>query len=224
MLSALQIRHGYPDWKDGSSLTRKYGIMPYLGNMIFYSLPLMLEFKVLLDWCFTKTSMDLFQWFELAEINHQMYNATNGNPGLYKRKLGERISVFEKRLCGCFCTWLMLTFLVLPFLFFSNLRFIASVNPISDANIGMTLRINQDYGEFNRVNFEFPLYSTSSPMSIYPMNQSYYEMKQYDRKPETKFFDVSQIQLVDFKYESDQMWQASPDYRYLFRDLIVKAN
>jgi hypothetical protein len=60
-------------------------------------------------------------------------------------------------------------------MFFSNLRFIASENPVSDAKIGMTIRINQNYGEFDKVNFEFPLYSTSSPMSIYGMNQSYYE-------------------------------------------------
>lgn len=59
-LSALQIRDGYPDFKDPSSLTRSYGLGPYLKNMIFYNLPLMMEFKTILDWCFTKTSLDIF--------------------------------------------------------------------------------------------------------------------------------------------------------------------
>jgi hypothetical protein len=141
-LSALQIRDGYPDFKDPSSLTRTYGIGPYLKNMIFYNLPLMMEFKTLLDWCFTKTSLDVFQWLELAEINNTLYNACNGNPGLYKRKLGTRISVFEKRFCGCICLSIMLTLLVFPFLFFSNLRYISKGNPISDATLGITIKIN----------------------------------------------------------------------------------
>lgn len=69
-LSALQIRYGYADWKEPSSLTSTYGVFPWLGNMIFYSLPFLLELKTVLDWCFTKTSMDVFQWLELAEINN----------------------------------------------------------------------------------------------------------------------------------------------------------
>lgn len=192
MLSALQVRHGYPDWKDPSSLTTTFGVLPWLKNMIFYSLPLMLEIKVVLDWCFTKTSLDLFQWLELAEINNQMFNATNGNPGLYKRKLGTRISTFEKKLCGITCTSILLFFLVGPFLFFSNLRYIASDNPVLDSAIGVSVRINSNTQPIER-NWEFPLYQTNSPISIYQMGQTYFELKKYNERPETKFFEVSQV-------------------------------
>ena len=148
--------------------------------MIFYNIPLMLEFKTILDWCFTKTSLDIFQWLELAEINNQLYNATNGNPGLYKRKLGTRVSVFEKRLCGCFCTWLMLGLLVFPFLFFSNLRYIAAENPVTDASLGVIVKIHQHMNDgLSPMHYEFPLFKTSSPLRIYGINETQFEAKQY---------------------------------------------
>jgi hypothetical protein len=60
MLSALQIRYGYPDFKEPSSLTSKDGTVPVLLYRVFYILPFMLELKTILDWCFQKTSLDLF--------------------------------------------------------------------------------------------------------------------------------------------------------------------
>ena len=142
MFSALQIRQGYPDWKEPSSLTSKVDAFHMNGNLIFYSLPFMLELKTILDWCFTKTSLDIFQWLELAEINHAMFNAKNSNPPYYARKLGTKISAGEKRFCGCFCISVMLFFLVGPFLFFSDLRYIADSNPVNDAKISLTVIFN----------------------------------------------------------------------------------
>jgi hypothetical protein len=174
MKSALQIRYGYPDWKDPSSLTSTYGLFPWLGNMIFYSLPFLLELKTVLDWCFTKTSLDVFQWLELGEINNQMFNATNGNPGLYKRKLGTRVSSFEKRLCGSICVSVMLFFLVGPFLFFSNLRYIASDNPVLDATLGVKITITDNRMDIPEV-YEYPLYYTETPLSIYQMSENFFK-------------------------------------------------
>lgn len=56
--------------------------------MIYYNLPFLVELKTTLDWCFTKTTLDIFQWLELAEINNQMFNAKMGNQSYYQKKLG----------------------------------------------------------------------------------------------------------------------------------------
>jgi hypothetical protein len=47
----------------------------------------------------------------------------------------------EKKICGCFCLGIMLFFLVGPFVFFSNMRFIAAYNPINDLKIDLALQI-----------------------------------------------------------------------------------
>ena len=52
-------------------------------NLIFYNLPFLIELKTVLDWCFTKTSLDIFQWFELAEINNAMFNAQISNKSYF---------------------------------------------------------------------------------------------------------------------------------------------
>lgn len=151
-----------------------------------------------------------------------MFNATNGNPGLYKRKLGTRVTGFEKRLCGSICVSLMLFFLVGPFLFFSNLRYIASDNPVLDASIGVTIKITDNDVSPPQM-YEFPLYETHSPLSIYQMSDYFFEKKKYNERPETKFFDVSQVQTIRMKSQSDEVWGASTQYRFLFRDLLEKA-
>lgn len=56
------------------------------------------------------------------------------------------------------------------------------------------------------------------------MGESFFEHKKYDVRPETKFFDVSQVQTVKYKTQSDTMWDASPNYRFLFRNLLANAS
>jgi hypothetical protein len=86
----------------------------------------------------------------------------------------------------------MLTLLVFPFLFFSNLRYISNTNPITDATLGITINIQQRIDQdLPPMNYEFPLYQTSSPLRITNMNESYFKHKNYDARPETKFFDVN---------------------------------
>lgn len=98
-----------------------------------------MEFKTTLDWCLTKTTLDIFQWLELAEINNQMFNAKMGNQSYYQRKLGTKVGPIEKKICGCICLGIMLFFLVGPFVFFSNMRFIAAYNPINDLKLDFAL-------------------------------------------------------------------------------------
>jgi len=226
MYSAVQIRHGYPDWKNPSSLTANDNFLSLNLNLIFYNLPFLVELKTVLDWCFTKTSLDIFQWLELSEINVAMYNAYNGNKSYYERKLGERITGFEKRLCGCICTSIMLFFLVGPFLFFSNLRFIANFNPVNDLKIDFSMHITHVNNTNTNLNqkYEFKLFSTDSPMIMYQMKKEEFDSYNYSKWPETKFFEPEQVQVIRMKNSSDKMWAASEDYKALLFNLLDQAS
>jgi len=61
-----------------------------------------------------------------------MFMAKMGNTSYYEKKLGKKITPMCKRIWGSFCLGIMLFFLVGPFVFFSNMRFIAAYNPIND--------------------------------------------------------------------------------------------
>ncbi len=60
MLSALQIRFGLPDYKRGSSLFDKKDTLHWVLYLIYFNIPFLLELKTMLDWCFTRTSLDMF--------------------------------------------------------------------------------------------------------------------------------------------------------------------
>lgn len=40
---------------------------------ILRSLPFLTELKLVMDWTFVQTSLDLFQWFKLEDINYGCY-------------------------------------------------------------------------------------------------------------------------------------------------------
>jgi hypothetical protein len=71
-----------------------------------------------------------------------MYNNRNGNRITFYKPLGEKIGLFEKCFCGCFCLNLILFFLVGPFLFFSNLSSFSDENLIYDAALEFSIKIN----------------------------------------------------------------------------------
>lgn len=85
----------------------------------------------------------------------------------------------------------MLFFLVGPFLFFSDLRYIANDNPVSDAKSWLTVIFHESLPDTPSKTYEFPLFYTNAPVSIYGMSQEDFKNNNYTYRPETKFFDYS---------------------------------
>ena len=219
MLSALQIRYGYPDYKEPSSLTSKVGLGPVLTYRVFYMLPFVFELKIILDWCFQKTALDIFQWLELAEIDSELFFFKNGNKGYFERKIGTRIVRFEKCLCGCFCLGVILFFLIGPFFMFSNLSYIADTNLVNDAKVDFQINIlNTDKLE----TYEFPIFNTDSPLSMISMKDDDFIRHGYNKLPETKFFEPEQVQYIIMKNSSDTEWTVSGGYRDSFKELLAQ--
>jgi hypothetical protein len=131
--------------------------------LIYYNLPFLLELKTTLDWCFTKTALDLMEWWQIAQFNSEMFLAKVGGKFTYAKKFGEKVDSVEKWICGCIFVGLFLFFLVGPFFIFSNLKSIAEYNLVTDATLDFTLDIkdlsvNEQY--------QFPLFTSSKPLSM----------------------------------------------------------
>lgn len=74
-----------------------------IGHQLEVNLPFVLELKVILDWSFTKTTLDLFQSLQFARYNSDMYLCYMGNKSIYEKKFGQPQSRFDKICYGCFC-------------------------------------------------------------------------------------------------------------------------
>ena len=52
---------------------------------IYYSIPLLYELKVLLDFACTASSLDIFDWLKLEDINRSLFEIDIRNKTYYKR-------------------------------------------------------------------------------------------------------------------------------------------
>ena len=103
----------------------------------------------------------------------------------FNHKLGEVVHWLEKVICGCFCVGIIMFFLIGPFLLFSNLALIASSNLVIGGTAAFNLQMtNTSSGE----TFKFPLYTTTSPLSINTMSEDEFNSLSYDTNVDTKFF------------------------------------
>lgn len=114
----------------------KGGDLLFLWTMI----PFVMEIKVLLDWTFSKTSLDIYQWFKFVNLHYEIYIYRCGNYEYTKRKTGQVIDALDKALCGGFFLCLIFALLVGPLYLFSDLG--TSLNPIINADIDFKLRIS----------------------------------------------------------------------------------
>jgi len=65
-LSALQIKYGQPELKRGSFAIQSYAKINYYIFKVYLGIPFIFELRSIVDWTFTGTSMDVFQWIKLA--------------------------------------------------------------------------------------------------------------------------------------------------------------
>lgn len=74
MIVSLQIRHGLPSFRKVSfPLMRTTSLTSYRLFKVYLVLPFLFELRTLMDWTFTKTSLDIYQWFKFEDINAQLY-------------------------------------------------------------------------------------------------------------------------------------------------------
>jgi len=156
-----------------------------------------------------------------VEVDTELFFFKNGNKGAFERKLGTRITRFEKCLCGCFCLGAILFFLVGPFLMFSNLSIIADENLVTDAQMQFNIKLHDM--ELQET-YEFPIFNTDSPVSLKTMSDIEFEKRGFHLLPETKFFEPSQVQLIKMKNSSDTEWSVSGGYRDKFKYLLGEAS
>jgi piezo-type mechanosensitive ion channel component 1/2 len=74
-VSAMQIREGVPEIKKGSFMMNSYSVVNKLAFQGFMAIPFLFELKTFVDWTFTKTALDVFQWFILTATHAELFVA-----------------------------------------------------------------------------------------------------------------------------------------------------
>jgi hypothetical protein len=166
MLSALQIRYGFPIMKKPSSVLQFHDdILALVGAQIFSALPFIVEIRCLLDFTFSKTALDIFQFWQLWQYHFEMYCAKNGNVSYTTKVLGSPTPLLDKCIFGVAISVVILFLLVGPLVFFSDIGGFVAPNAVQSADIRIALVINKtltqaDLKEFGFTSFDNNLNQT----------------------------------------------------------------
>jgi len=156
MLSALQIRYGFPIMKKPSSVLQFHDhVLALVGAQIFGALPFIVEIRCLLDFTFSKTALDIFQFWQLWQYHFEMYCAKNGNVSYTRKVLGSPTALLDKCIFGVLISVVILFLLVGPLVFFSDIGGFVAPNPVQSADIQVALVINKTLTQADMKEFGF---------------------------------------------------------------------
>uniref|UniRef100_A0A8R1EBV4 Piezo-type mechanosensitive ion channel component n=1 Tax=Caenorhabditis japonica TaxID=281687 RepID=A0A8R1EBV4_CAEJA len=74
LVSAWQIRNGYPELCIGNLLTHSYGMSNMIAFKVFMNIPFLFELRTAIDWTWTDTSMPLFDFFNMENFYAHIFN------------------------------------------------------------------------------------------------------------------------------------------------------
>lgn len=102
-----------------------YHIVNYVSFKGFMAIPFIFELKTFIDWTFTRTALDVFQWFNLTATHAELYIAHSLQGRMQSKPLGKPIPNIMKVILGFFGQVLIILLIAGPLLLFSTF------NPIS---------------------------------------------------------------------------------------------
>jgi hypothetical protein len=127
----MQIRYGFPIFKKASSVLQ-YNDSPLhliLANL-YSGIPFMVELRALLDFTFSKTALDIFQFWQLWQYNYELFCAKNGNISYTRKIVGEKSWWVDKIVFGWLIGGFIMFLLVGPMWLFSDAGGFIAPNPV----------------------------------------------------------------------------------------------
>ncbi|XP_017252550.1 piezo-type mechanosensitive ion channel homolog isoform X2 [Daucus carota subsp. sativus] len=142
-LQAIQIRYGIPHKSTlyQQFLTSKVSRVNYLGYRVYRALPFLYELRCVLDWSCTTTSLTMYDWLKLEDINASLYLVKcDAVLNRSRHKQGEKQTKMTK-FCNGICLFFILIFVIwTPILMYSSGNPTNIANPINDATVQFDIK------------------------------------------------------------------------------------
>ena len=199
----LQMRTGTPSFRKGSMpLTHSDSAPSSLLFRVYMGLPFIFELRTMMDWAFTKTALDFWQWLKFEDIYAQLYITKVLQRQYALRPKGEEMSIISKLIFG-FCGLLTLFFIILaPLIIFSTLNPILETNPVTGMSVDIGLMI--DHSRY------YQLFMASRVADVRALTSSEYVSMKLDEVIEIAPTERSLIQLIQMPTSSDSVWDITP--------------
>ena len=213
--SGLQVKYGFFDLRRKSLLKKGNSSISGAIFSVYKAIPFLYEIKSAIDWTFTSTCLDFFQWNKFESVYDSIYLTYCTMTAKNAQLIGQKVKKIMKIGMGGTLSFTLILLLVIPIMLFSSL------NPTNELNnlTGATLKIDLSMVYQNGASKNYTLFENSKPESIkdfFPDYENDWEIYNYDKSIETKNFPQKQIQKIEFFEESDRNWGlAKPHIRKL---------
>ncbi|KAK9055797.1 hypothetical protein SSX86_026882 [Deinandra increscens subsp. villosa] len=195
---AMQIRSGVPHKSTlyRQFLTSSVSRVNYLGYRLYRALPFLYELRCVLDWSCTTTSLTMYDWLKLEDINASLYLVKCDSVlNRANHKQGERQSRMTK-FCNGICLFFILIIVIwAPMLMYSSGNPTNIANPINDASIQFYIKTNGG---------RLMLYQTTL-CSITPWTD-FNSSANLDPLGYLESYNVNDIQLICCQADATDLW------------------
>ncbi|GLG96580.1 Piezo-type mechanosensitive ion channel component [Gryllus bimaculatus] len=200
LLSAYQIRSGYPTRILGNFVCKRYNIINMVLFKGFMFVPFLFELRALMDWVWTDTSMTLWDWLKMEDIFAHIFGlkCERRMEQEYPQPRGQKKAALVKYIMGGSFLFLIIGIIWFPLVIFALGNTVGMPNLPHD--MSMTLSISS-YP---------PLYSVSvqSP-SITKGAQTFFSN-----------YDYEDVAVAKFSHNASNIWTISPPDRLRLIDEI----
>ncbi|XP_022992489.1 piezo-type mechanosensitive ion channel homolog [Cucurbita maxima] len=142
-LQAIQIRYGLPHKSTlyRQFLTSEVSRINYLGYRLYRALPFLYELRCVLDWSCTTTSLTMYDWLKLEDINASLYLVKcDAVLNRSQHKQGDKQTVMTKCCNGICLFFILICVIWAPMLMYSSGNPTNVANPIKDASCQVDIK------------------------------------------------------------------------------------
>ena len=219
-ISAMQIRYGLPELRKGNFAMGDYTPINKGVFQGYLAAPFILELKILSDWTFTKTALDLFQWIKFETIYGDLFIAKCTNKGYINHPLGEKIPWYMKLILGFGGLLVLILIIAGPLLLFSSFNPLAQANPVIGARLRFQIATNltiEDGGATNK----YELFRSDRFLSIGDIPNPTFNT--FNGIRQITSLDRDLFQQVMFENVSDSTWTLSPPIQTRLHESLVDS-
>ncbi|XP_057474427.1 piezo-type mechanosensitive ion channel homolog [Actinidia eriantha] len=142
-LQAKQIRYGVPHKSTlyRQFLTSEVSRVNYIGYRLYRALPFLYELRCVLDWSCTTTSLTMYDWLKLEDINASLYLVKcDAILNRARHKQGEKQSKMTKFCSGICLFFILMCIIWAPMWMYSSGNPSNIANPITDASVQLDIK------------------------------------------------------------------------------------
>ncbi|XP_025831153.1 piezo-type mechanosensitive ion channel component [Agrilus planipennis] len=207
LLSAYQIRCGYPSRILGNFLCKGYNYVNMFLFKGFMLVPFLFELRTVMDWMWTDTSMTVFDWIKMEDIFAHIFQlkCSRHVENEYPQPRGEKKKSFVKYIMGTIILIVMIGIIWFPLVFFSL------GNAVGEPNVPYDVTVNLRIGQYQSI---YQMSAQSNAIFSFKEDHLKTFIRLYARnKGASNFisnYEAADIAAIQLNPNSATVWGISP--------------